>query len=113
MALVSTSIPNLINGVSQQPPSVRLPTQSEVQENGLSSVSEGLKKRPPTEHKDFFLSGLSAQKQTDMTDAFFHPIRNSDNSLHFLLIEKDGTMTITDSTGTTKPITNNGASYLC
>ena len=112
MALVSTSIPNLINGVSQQPPSVRLPTQSEVQENGLSSVSEGLKKRPPTEHKDFFLSGLSAQKQTDMTDAFFHPIRNSDNSLHFLLIEKDGTMTITDSTGTTKPITNNGASYL-
>ena len=112
MALVSTSIPNLINGVSQQPPSVRLVTQSEAQENGLSSVSEGLKKRPPTEHKDFFITGLSAQKEADMTNAFFHPIRNSDNSLHFLMIEKDGTMTITDSTGTVKSITNNGASYL-
>lgn len=112
MALVSTSIPNLINGVSQQPPSVRLPTQSEVQENGLSSVSEGLKKRPPTEHKDFFISGLSSQKQTDMSSVFFHPIRNSDNSLHFLLIEKDGTMTITDSTGTVKSITNNASGYL-
>lgn len=112
MALVSTSIPNLINGVSQQPPSVRLVTQSEAQENGLSSVSEGLKKRPPTEHKDFFITGLSAQKETDMANAFFHPIRNSDNSLHFLIIEKDGTMTITDSTGTVKSITNNGSGYL-
>jgi hypothetical protein len=112
MALVSTSIPNLINGVSQQPPSVRLVTQSEAQENGLSSVSEGLKKRPPTEHKDFFITGLSAQKETDMANAFFHPIRNSDNSLHFLMIEKDGTMTITDSTGTVKSITNNGSGYL-
>jgi len=112
MALVSTSIPNLINGISQQPPSVRLVTQSEAQENGLSSVSEGLKKRPPTEHKDFFITGLSAQKEADMANAFFHPIRNSDNSLHFLMIEKDGTMTITDSTGTVKSITNNGASYL-
>lgn len=112
MALVSTSIPNLINGVSQQPPSVRLVTQSEAQENGLSSVSEGLKKRPPTEHKDFFITGLSAQKETDMANAFFHPIRNSDNSLHFLMIEKDGTMTITDSTGTVQSITNNGSGYL-
>jgi hypothetical protein len=89
-----------------------LVTQSEAQENGLSSVSEGLKKRPPTEHKDFFITGLSAQKETDMANAFFHPIRNSDNSLHFLMIEKDGTMTITDSTGTVKSITNNGSGYL-
>ena len=48
MALVSKSIPNLINGVSQQPPSLRLPTQGEAQENGLSDVVDGLKKRPPT-----------------------------------------------------------------
>ena len=48
MALVSKSIPNLINGVSQQPPALRLPTQGETQENGLSDVVDGLKKRPPT-----------------------------------------------------------------
>ena len=55
MTLISTSIPNLINGVSQQPPSVRLVTQAEKQENGLSSVVDGLTKRPPTEHKNFFI----------------------------------------------------------
>ena len=49
MALVSKSIPNLINGVSQQPPTLRLESQGEEQENGLSDVVDGLKKRPPTE----------------------------------------------------------------
>ena len=49
MALVSKSIPNLINGISQQPPEVRLPSQGEVQENGLASVVRGLEKRPGTE----------------------------------------------------------------
>ena len=48
MGLVSKSIPNLINGISQQPPALRLDSQGEVQENGLSDVVDGLKKRPPT-----------------------------------------------------------------
>lgn len=48
MALVSKSIPNLINGVSQQPAALRLESQAEVQENGFSDVVDGLKKRPPT-----------------------------------------------------------------
>lgn len=49
MALVSKSIPNLINGVSQQAPALRLESQGEEQENGLSDVVDGLKKRPPAE----------------------------------------------------------------
>ncbi len=49
MASVSGSIPNLINGVSQQPPSLRLESQCEEQINGLSDVVTGLSKRPPTE----------------------------------------------------------------
>ena len=49
MALVSKSIPNLINGVSQQPPEIRLPSQGEIQENGLASVAKGLEKRPGSE----------------------------------------------------------------
>ena len=49
MALVSKSIPNLINGVSQQPAALRLESQGEAQENGLSDVVDGLKKRPPTQ----------------------------------------------------------------
>ena len=50
MALVSTSIPNLLNGVSQQPSPLRQVTQGETQTNALSSVIDGLIKRPPTEH---------------------------------------------------------------
>ena len=50
MALVSTSIPNLLNGVSQQPAPLRQVTQGETQTNALSSVIDGLIKRPPTEH---------------------------------------------------------------
>jgi len=112
MTLISTSIPNLINGVSQQPPSVRLVTQAEKQENGLSSVVDGLTKRPPTEHKNFFISNLNSQQQTDFANAFIHPIRNSDNSLHFLTIQKDGTVTICNSEGIVQSLTNNGSSYL-
>jgi hypothetical protein len=50
MPLVSTSIPNLLNGVSQQPSSLRQLTQGETQTNALSSVIDGLIKRPSTEH---------------------------------------------------------------
>ncbi len=51
MTLVSDSLPNLINGVSQQPYSLRLASQCELQENGLSSVVDGLLKRPPSEFR--------------------------------------------------------------
>lgn len=47
MPLVNKAISNLINGVSQQPETLRLPSQCEAQINGFSSVVEGLKKRPP------------------------------------------------------------------
>jgi len=48
MSIISTTIPNLINGVSQQPYALRLASQAEAQINAYSSVVEGLRKRPPT-----------------------------------------------------------------
>lgn len=73
MALISEQISNLINGVSQQPPSIRLASQCEEQINGLSTVAEGLKKRPPLEHV------TKMNNKTD-TDAHVHWInRDSDN----------------------------------
>ena len=50
MALINTSVPNLIQGVSQQPDATRFDGQCEEQENALSSVAEGLKKRSNTRH---------------------------------------------------------------
>lgn len=49
MSLLSFEIPGLYNGVSQQAPSVRLPSQCEQQINILSSVSDGIDRRPPSE----------------------------------------------------------------
>ena len=50
MPLISSTIPNLINGVSQQPPALRLASQAEAVINCMASPVEGLKKRPPLEH---------------------------------------------------------------
>lgn len=53
--LYSQQIKNLVSGISQQPPILRLPEQLAVQENGLSTEASGLQKRPPT----IFLANLS------------------------------------------------------
>ena len=50
MPLISSSIPNLINGVSQQPAALRLASQAEEVINCMPSPVEGLKKRPPMQH---------------------------------------------------------------
>mgnify|MGYP001048748228 CR=1 FL=1 len=50
MPLINTSVPNLIQGVSQQSDIVRYSGQCEEQENALSSVSDGLTKRAGANH---------------------------------------------------------------
>lgn len=49
MGRVTGSFPSLINGVSQQPAAIRLPSQGEAQVNAYSTVARGLIRRPPTE----------------------------------------------------------------
>ena len=49
MAVVSQEIPSLINGISQQSSTQRLPSQAEDQENIDSSIVDGLRKRAPLE----------------------------------------------------------------
>ena len=50
MPLITTSVPNLVQGVSQQPDNLRHSGQAESQTNALSSVVDGLTKRPNTDH---------------------------------------------------------------
>lgn len=106
MALISQSIPNLINGVSQQPPSLRLNTQAEVQENGLSSVVSGLSKRPSSQH----VADLGVISNLDK--AFIHTIRRDENEFYSLVIDTAGTIRVFDKEGVSKTVTNNAASYL-
>lgn len=86
MALVSTSIPNLLNGVSQQPAPLRQVTQGETQTNALSSVIDGLIKRPPTEHIQEILSDATS-------NAAIHVVRISDNERHIFIARKEPTNT--------------------
>lgn len=106
MALISQSIPNLINGISQQPPSLRLNTQAEVQENGLSSVVTGLSKRPCTE----YTADLGVISNLDK--AFIHTIRRDENEFYSMVIDTAGTIRVFDKDGVSKTVTNNASSYL-
>lgn len=56
--LYSQNVKNLVSGISQQAPILRLPEQLEDQLNGLSTESAGLQKRPPTVHVKTLLSAL-------------------------------------------------------
>lgn len=47
--MYNISIPNMLNGVSQQPPTVRFPSQCSILENAYASPTESLTKRYPTE----------------------------------------------------------------
>jgi hypothetical protein len=78
MALIQEQIPNLINGVSQQPATQRLPSQCEEQDNCLVDLAKGLRKRPPTDH---------IAKLNERTDdlAYVHTI-NRDSSERFKVI---------------------------
>ena len=105
MSLISHSIPNLINGVSQQPPALRLPTQAQVQENGLSSVVKGLTKRPSSE----YIANLGDIPNID--NAFIHDIRRDENEYYTLIIT-DSVIKVIDKDGVDRTVTNNASSYL-
>lgn len=50
MSLINQAIAGLFNGISQQDAALRHPTQGELQENGYSTIADGLSKRPALEH---------------------------------------------------------------
>ena len=96
MPLINHAIPNLINGVSNQPETLRLSSQAEAQENGMSSVVEGLKKRPPTE----FIKKI---KSSQIGNAFIHTI-NRDTNERYILIITDDALEVYDIDGTQKTV---------
>ena len=79
MALINTSLPNLIQGVSQQPDSLRYDGQCEEQENALSSVVDGLTKRPNTRHVARLL------QQAINANSFIHFIDRDDSEKYVVI----------------------------
>jgi hypothetical protein len=107
MPLVSTTIPNLINGVSQQPAALRLASQAESVVNCMSSPVEGLKKRPPMNHVARLFTGSAGS-----TRPFVHVV-DRDGTTRYLVIITDGDLKVFDLDGTAKTITfPDGKTYL-
>ena len=83
MALINTSLPNLIQGVSQQPDTLRFDGQCDEQINALSSVTDGLKKRPNAR----FIKQLESTALAD--GAFVHFINRDKQERYVLIINNN------------------------
>ena len=103
MPLINQSLPNLVQGVSQQPPINRFEGQAEEQVNAISSVVDGLSKRPNTRHLGELLTTSIS------SNAFVHFIDRSENE-KYVVIHDGSTLKAFNLDGT--PCTINGASSL-
>lgn len=104
MAHVSGTIPNLINGVSQQSPALRLPSQAESSTNFLPSIVEGNIKRPNTVY-DGVLGVLPA-------GTFTHFIMRDESEKYIVAIFKDTTIRVWDLQGNEMEVDNQDYEYL-
>jgi hypothetical protein len=80
--LINKILPGLFNGVSQQPASLRLETQCELEENCFSSLAEGTSKRPPIEH-------LAVLNSKASTSSFVHTINRDETERYILILTGD------------------------
>ena len=107
MPLISSSIPNLINGVSQQPAALRLASQAETVVNCLPSPVEGLKKRPPCYHIAKLFAGSAGAGRP------FTHIVDRDGTIKYLVIIQDTALKVFGLDGSVKTVTAAGGfSYL-
>jgi len=107
MPLISSSIPNLINGVSQQPAALRLASQAEEVINCMPSPVEGLKKRPPMQHIKKLFAGSAG------TGRPFTHIVDRDGVIRYLIFIQDNAIKVFDLDGNAQTVTTpNGTSYL-
>ena len=96
MSLYSYSIPNLAQGVSQQPDAQRDPTQGEIQVNGMSSILEGLRKRDCSQT----IAKVSA---TNFGDCFIHSILR-DNVEEYLAVITSTQIRVFDLNGAAQTV---------
>ncbi len=105
MPLLSSSIPNLVNGISQQAPALRLTSQMEAQDNAFSSIVEGLGKRTPTQH-------IKKISGSDISASLLHTI-NRDATERYTVVLSNGALAVYDMTGTAKTVTTpDGVGYI-
>ncbi|MGE6697454.1 hypothetical protein ACQKH5_07175 [Hyphomonas sp. NPDC076900] len=106
MSLYDQPIPNLIGGVSQQPPLARYINQLGESVNAVADPVEGLGKRPPFEHVARLTSGLNA-----VPPAVFLIDRDQDN--RYVALVGSGSVRVFDiEDGTERSVAGDFGAYL-
>jgi hypothetical protein len=101
--LVSYTIPNLIQGISQQPDAQRDPSQGEIQVNAVSSLAEGLRKREGTQ-------AIAKVSNTSFGDVYFHSILRDADEQYLVVISKT-VIRVFDLAGNEKTVTAAAGAY--
>lgn len=105
MGLVTGKLPNLVNGVSQQPPALRASTQCAVAENAMMSLVEGMKKRSSARYIAKLIASLAQATK-------IHFI-NRDATERYIVVMLDGDLKVFDLQGNEKTVTfPDGKGYL-
>lgn len=106
MALVKGAVANMLGGISQQSPTLRLPGQSSDDLNTFPVIVDGLTRRPPAEHVAVLPAPIPET-------AFVHSI-NRDISERYLVSISNGAISVVDvQTGAPHTVTYpDGAGYL-
>ena len=105
--VVSQSIPNFLNGMSQQTPTQRGINQAEDQVNLQNTLVEGLSKRPPLD----FVKTVDASNIYSNKTKFWQIQRDADNQ--YIVAIYNGGIKVFDLDGNAKTVTiQSGSSYL-
>ena len=109
MANVTQTIPNLTQGISQQPDEYKVPGQVKNMVNALPDVTQGLTKRPAGK----FVASLSDGTNNSTADGkWFHYYRD-ENEQYIGQIAKNGTVRMWDClSGAEKTVVNPNLTYL-
>jgi hypothetical protein len=81
MSLINHTITGLYGGVSQQPSNLRLDEQCDKQTNAISSIVDGVYKRPPSE----YINNLLINSNNIYDNSFFYNIKYKNNYNYFIL----------------------------
>ena len=98
MALITRTIPSLMNGVSQQPPLLRSTDQTEDELNTWSHIADGVGRRPPTQ-TIAKLSGLVSG-----VDYSIHHINRDINERYLVIVKNGDIMVFDETTGEAKTV---------
>ena len=100
MPLLVNSVPNLAQGVSQQPDNLRFPGQCDEQINAWATVVEGLVKRPPTNY-----TKKIDTTSTDSDKLFTHFVKRDEKNQYCVQVSLGGVGVINLEDGSRYPLT--------